>query len=369
MQLMMRSQVKSMHWIVTVCLFFTTSAFARDTPVVVDTARIDTVVQSTTAAARVVATETLLVPAETEETVRQVKAKLGDRVREGQVLAVLESRNVQLEVDSLRAREAYLEQSLALLTEQARLRSNQLERAERLNTRNLLTQDAREQAALNLMNTRAERLRTAFELEDVQLDLADATRRLQLTQLVAPAAGRLVSATAQAGQYVRTGDTLFEILPDTALELDAEIRADAYDALSVGQVMTARLRDRVFDIRVRALLAEQNQRTGARNVRLQFIKAPEMALVVGETADIELPVGGERSWVTVAKDAVMPIAGGHRVVVVDSGQAQPRQVRLGPGIPGRIAILEGIEAGEQVVIQGQEGLRSGQSVVVMEPNA
>jgi RND family efflux transporter MFP subunit len=344
-------------------------AFARDTPVVIDSARIDSVVQSTTLTARVVATETVMVPADTEETVRQINARIGDRVAEGDLIATLESQNVRLEVRSLEARQSYLEESLALLVEQERLRTAQVERATSLNTRDLLTRDAQEQAALNLMATRANRVRTAFELKDVELDLADARKRLAQTNVYAPSAGRILAVTAQSGGYVRKGDALFEILPDGALELDAEIRADAYESLSVGQIVTASLRGQLVDVSVRALLAEQNQRTGARTVRFAWIDEPPNNLVVGEAARFELPVGTNEPQVTIAKDAVMPVVDGHRVVVIEDGKAVPRSVRLGPGLPGRIAILEGIEAGDQVVVQGQEGLRPGQAVVIVETDA
>jgi len=344
-------------------------ASARETPVVVDTARIDSVIQSTSLTARVVATETVLVPADTEETVRQVNARIGDRVTKGDLIATLESQNVRLEVQSLEARQSYLEESLALFIEQERLRTAQVERATSLNTRDLLTRDAQEQAELNLMTTRANRVRTAFELKDVELDLADARKRLAQTNVYAPSSGRILSVSAQSGGYVRKGETLFEILPDGALELDAEIRVDAYESLSVGQVLTASLRGQLVDVSVRALLAEENQRTGARTVRFAFTDAPPANLVVGEAARLELPVGDGDSQVTVAKDAVMPVAGGHRIVVIEDGKAAPRSVRLGPGLPGRIAILEGVEAGDQVVVQGQEGLRPGQAVVIVETDA
>lgn len=350
-------------------LLFPVLATARETPVVVDIAKTESVQTTTSLTARVVARETVLIPAETAETVRSVRARIGDRVGAGDVLATLESENVRLQVETLVAREVYLTDSLNLLSEQTRLREQQLERAETLNTRDLLTRDAKEQAELNLLQTRSTRVKTAFDLKDVQLQLADARRRLRLTNVTAKRSGRVIAASVNEGQYVRVGDPLFEILPDDGLELDAEIRADAFESLEVGQMLAASLRGQPVDVVIRALLAEQNPRTGARSVRLKFAAIPNIPLVVGETATLELPVGTESELVTVAKDAIMPVRDGHRVVVVVDGVAEPRSVTLGSGMPGRIAILSGISAGDQVVIQGQDGLRKGQKVRVMESGA
>jgi len=352
-----------------VFLFLSSSVFGRETPVIVDLARIEAVQGTTALTARVVARETVLIPAETAETVRSVRARIGDRIVAGDVLATLESENVRLQVETLAAREAYLQDSLDLLTDQTRLREQQLARAESLNTRDLLTRDAKEQAELNWLQTRSSRVKTAFDLKDVQLQLADARRRLKLTNITAKRSGRVIAASVNEGQYVRTGDPLFEILPDDGLELDAEVRADAFESLQVGQTLAASLRGQPIDVVIRALLAEQNPRTGGRSIRLRFVTPPTIPLVVGESAALELPVGAQSELVTVAKDAIMPVRDGHRVVVVVDGVAEPRSVVLGSGMPGRIAILSGVTAGDQIVIQGQDGLRKGQKVRVLESGA
>jgi RND family efflux transporter MFP subunit len=358
-----------MRTLLFVALLVPWIAVARETPVIVDIAKTESVQTTTSLTARVVARETVLIPAETAETVRSVRARIGDRVSAGDVLATLESENVRLQVETLVARELYLTDSLQLLTEQTRLREQQLERAKSLNTRDLLTRDAKEQAELNLLQTRSNRVKTVFDLKDVQLQLADAKRRLRLTNVTAKRSGRVIAASVNEGQYVRIGDPLFEILPDDGLELDAEVRADAFESLAVGQILAASLRGQPVDVVIRALLAEQNPRTGGRSVRLKFETIPEMPLVVGESAILELPVGTGSELVTVAKDAIMPIREGHRVVVVVDGVAEPRPVVLGSGMPGRIAILSGVSAGDQVVIQGQDGLRKGQKVRVLESDA
>ena len=52
------------------------------------------------------------------------------------------------------------------------------------------------------------------------------------------------------------------------------------------------------------------------------------------------------------------------MVIVD-GKAEPRRVELGAGFGDRIVVTQGIEAGELVVTQGQDGLRKGQDVSIV----
>lgn len=357
--------MRGLIWVI--CLW-SASVSAQGVPVVVDVAQVQSVQSTTALTARVVARETVLIPAETSETVRLVRARIGDRVNAGDVLATLEAENARLKVETLEAREAYLQNTLELLTEQEALRLGQVERAATLNTRDLLTRDAKEQAELNWLQVKSSRVKTAFDLKDVQLQLADARRLLKLTVVTAKRTGRVIAASVSEGQYVKTGDTLFEILPDDGLELDAEVRADAFNALEIGQTLTASLRDASVEVQVRALLAEENPRTGGRSVRLSLPQSVSAPLIVGEAVTLQVPLGSRSDLVTVSKDAIMPTATGHRVVVIVDGKAEPRAVQLGAALPGRIGIMQGISAGEQVVIQGQEGLRKGQAVEIVGTN-
>jgi len=135
--------------------------------------------------------------------------------------------------------------------------------------------------------------------------------------------------------------------------------------MSVGQIVSGQLRKSSADLKVRALIAEQNQRTGSRVIRLAFVSPPKASLVLGESIDLKLPIGQLTDQVTIAKDAVIPGKGGHRVVVIVDGKAESRRIELGAGVGDRIVVIRGVIAGDMVVTQGQEGLRKGQQVSVV----
>ena len=87
--------------------------------------------------------------------------------------------------------------------------------------------------------------------------------------------------------------------------------------------------------------------------------------VLGESIDLTLPIGKITDKITIAKDAVIPSKDGHRVVVIVDGKAEPRRVELGAGFGDRIVVTQGIDSGELVVTQGQDGLRKGQDVSIV----
>lgn len=340
------------------------SLWAADVPVYVDQATTSEVQIGTNVSGRVVAGVIHTLSAEVAETVSTMNVLVGDSVKAGEELARLDDTEIRSRLKSLKARQTYLTGHLALLGQQKIVREQQLARAESLNTRDLLTRDVTEQAELNVIQTETDLVKTRYELEEVNIRITDVERQLRRTRITAETAGRMITINVTEGQYVKPGDQLFRLLPDLGIEIEAEVRPEAYNSMSIGQIISGTLRDASYDLKVRALLAEQNQRTGSRLIRLQFVSPPVGNFVLGESIDLTLPIGKTSDKITIAKDAVIPSKGGHRVVVIVDGKAEPRRVELGAGFGDRIVVTKGIRAGELVVTQGQDGLRKGQDVSI-----
>lgn len=338
---------------------------AQEPPVFVDIATRQDVQQLSVVTARVVTASPVIVASRVAESISSVTVQLGDRVAKNRTLVTLSTEELERDLRTLNARQAYLKERLSLLTEQETLRVGQLGRADQLSQRDLLTTDARDQARLNLIQIRRDRLDTEFQLQDVEIQIDAVTADLGHSELRAPTAGRVLAVKVNQGQYVRVGDPLVEILPDRGVELEAEVRPEAYAGLSLGQDIQGQVGAQRLVFTVRARLAEENTRTGSRFIRL-VPKTPFEDAVIGQTVQLSVPLGPRVSQVTISKDAVMPIADGHRVVLVKDGKAQIRRITLGAGVGDRIVVLDGVSENDTVVVQGQEGLRPNQAVKVTQ---
>ena len=101
----------------------------------------------------------------------------------------------------------------------------------------------------------------------------------------------MITINVNEGQYVKPGDQLLRLLPDLGIEVEAEVRPEAYNSISIGQIISGTLRNASYDLKVRALIVEQNQRTGSRLIRLQFVSPPMDHFVLGESIALTLPIG------------------------------------------------------------------------------
>jgi membrane fusion protein (multidrug efflux system) len=60
-------------------------------------------------------------------------------------------------------------------------------------------------------------------------------------------------------------------------------------------------------------------------------------------------------------------AGARTVVIVRQGKSERRIVRVGPDIDGKTEVLEGLAAGDTVIVAGQALLRDGATVRIVPP--
>jgi multidrug efflux pump subunit AcrA (membrane-fusion protein) len=80
---------------------------------------------------------------------------------------------------------------------------------------------------------------------------------------------------------------------------------------------------------------------------------------------LEVPIGPERRVLSVHKDAIVNRQGKDIVFVAKGDEVQARPVRLGAAVGSRMEVLDGLGEGEQVVVRGNERLRSGAKVQVV----
>jgi hypothetical protein len=93
-------------------------------------------------------------------------------------------------------------------------------------------------------------------------------------------------------------------------------------------------------------------------------------VAVGQSLTVNVPIGAARDVLSVPKDALVQARGGWTVYVAADGKAEPRTVSIGVPLGDRYEVLNGLAAGELVVVRGNERLRPGQDIApsVVETN-
>lgn len=173
--------------------------------------------------------------------------------------------------------------------------------------------------------------------------------------LRAPATGIVVALRASVGTMVTPGgEALVEIGDPTRLWVVADVPEDDIAAVQVG--MRADVRVPAADARFTASIDGVGRIVDSEQRRMPVYLLPQgrlPALTPGMQAEVRL-TQARQGALTLPVAAVLIKDGSRRIVMVRraDGQFEARTVRTGIAREGRVTILEGLQAGDQVVVRG-----------------
>ncbi|WP_425259789.1 efflux RND transporter periplasmic adaptor subunit [Rubrivivax sp. RP6-9] len=178
-----------------------------------------------------------------------------------------------------------------------------------------------------------------------------------LTTIVAPSGGLIAELMVRRGMTVSAGATLARINGLGTVWVEAAVPEALAAAVAPGQRAELRLvafPGEVLRGRVAAVLPEASRDTRTLRVRVE-VPNPGGRLRPGMSGQVRLAgAGAGAEVVTVPAEAVIRTGRRALVHVLDApGRYRPVAVELGAEIDGRVAVLRGLAAGQQVVASGQ----------------
>ncbi len=326
---------------------------------------------------------------------QEVRVDLGDLVRKGDVVARLDPSDLRIAVQQATAAlqqartrlglpadgtsETVLEsqtptvrQANAALLE-ARLRR---ERAQRLFDQSLIPPTDLEaaQAAYQIAESRyqdaVEEIRNRqAQLAQRRADLEMARQQLSYAVLAAPANGAVVERLASAGQFIAAGAPVASIVIIHPLRLRLPLPDRAAARVHVGQRVRLRLDQQAgvhygtvtrlspaIDEESRTLLVEAEVPNESGVLRPGSFVRAEIVSEAGQPA------------LLVPASALVTFAGLEKGITIAGGKAVERPVKTGWRDADRLEIIDGLSAGEAVVLR-PGSLAGGQMVIPRGPAA
>lgn len=214
--------------------------------------------------------------------------------------------------------------------------------------------------------------RSRADLERGRAQLAETEARLANKRIEAPFAGTMGIRRVDIGDYLAPGTVIATLQDHSELETDFTVPARYTPKLRAGLDVTVRVDaypERTFHAVITAIDSRVDPNT--RNVLLRARLKEVDGLVPGMFAELEVDLGQSRQVVTIPETAMTYALQGNTVYVIettDDGQltATARVVKAGNVRGDKIAVVEGLEAGDRVVSVGQNKLYRGVRVVIDE---
>lgn len=267
----------------------------------------------------------------------------GQRVQRGQLL-------VQLD-DTLQ--QAQLKQAEA----QASIARTNLQRSRELLAQNFVSQSAVDQNAASL------------QVAEAQVALAQA--QLARMRVLAPFDGTAGLKLVDIGDYVKDGADVVNIEDLTALTVQFAVPERYIDRLRVGQpvdVAVDALPGRSFKGRVQAVDSQVDANGRALQVLAQ-VDNPGALLKPGMFARPRVIFSVREGAVLVPEEALVPLGAQQFVFKIVDGPdgqklSQRLEAKIGLRLPGKVEIVEGLQAGDVVATAGQTRLLRGDRLPV-----
>ncbi len=330
----------------------------------VDAVKTEPLTQTVPVIGRLVALRTGNVAARLAGYVDDIRIKVGDVVKKGQILALLSTESLKADVLLAESELLDAKADLSTKTAQADLSRTDLRRQQGLKSSVAFSQAKFEDAQKKLAVSMAEIDRANARVKIKEASLNKAKLNLAYASVTAPYDGVVVQSFTEKGSYLRTGDPIAKLIDVQSLEVEADVPSNRVAGLTTGREVTFEFEGKLsYKAKVRSVLPSENSLTRTRTVRFSpvFEKKP-VRLAEGQSLTINIPAGEKRDILTVSKDAILKRGGSDIVYVVEKGKAMPRPVTLGEGTDGRVEVLSGLKAGDLVVVRGNERLFPGVSV-------
>jgi len=281
----------------------------------------------------------------------EVRVDVGDRVRKGERLALLQSDTVRAE---LAQAEGALGEARANL-EEAQAQAN---RARSLQAQGFFS-------SAQLTQSLAAEAAARARLQSAQAALTLQTVRLAQTEILAPDAGVISARSASLGSVVNAGSELFRLIRQGRLEWRAEVTASEIERIAIGaKVRVTAASGAQLTGRVRMIAPALDPQT--RNALVYVdLEAPLGSARAGMFARGEIFLGNNQAW-TIPQTAVAVRDGFSYVYCLGPEQRVVQtKIQTGRRIGDRIEVTAGLDETARVVSSGAAFLNHGDLVRVV----
>jgi RND family efflux transporter MFP subunit len=269
-----------------------------------------------------------------------VNFSLGTKTTQGAVLAVVDTRGVELSLESARLTKSKAEKDFkrykALLEGEA------------------ATEVSFQDAKLNYENA-------ANQIEQLEKQLSD-------NRIKAPINGQVTAKVKEVGEYVNLGAVLGHMVDVSRLKVNVMVaEKDAY-TLQVGtsvNVTTDIYPGVNFEGKI-TFISSKGDATHNYQVEIELQNKSDHPLKAGTFVYTDFSRRSQQKLMMIPRSALVESLKNPFVYVVENGKAVARKIAVGRDIDDQIEVLSGLKEGDQVISGGQINIAEGKKVKVVK---
>jgi RND family efflux transporter MFP subunit len=302
--------------------------------------------------------QTTVLYARTNGFLKAFHADIGDHVTAGQLLAEVESPEIDEQLNETRA-------ALNKAKADRELAASRLDRFQRA-YKEAAASHGELDDAINVDKSSVAAVRAA------EASVARLEREVSFQKVVAPFDGVVTARNIELGSLVTSGSSvgvppLFRLEQSGVLKVYVDAPQSAAPSVAVGQAVKVDVREfpgRVFEGKVARTAGSVDPAT--RTLRTEIhVPNPKGELLAGMYAQVHLAVEDPRHPLRIPAATLVIDASGTQVVAVNAdGNVQRTAVALGRDFGKEVEITGGLTGAERLVVNPRDDLRDGDAVTV-----
>jgi RND family efflux transporter MFP subunit len=317
--------------------------------------------------------------------IEQVMVEEGSPVKEGEVIAVLDHKDIDAALAGARAALKRAEAELGENEVAIARTKNDLDRTTKLREGGALPESEHDQAYFQhrAMIAKHDTLKAAIASAAARVQEAEQFKENMIVR--APFDGTVISKDAEVGESILPGGmgeasgrgSVVTVADLQRLEVDCDVKEDYISRIRAGlpcEVAVDAVPDRRYAAKVRKVIPMGDRARATIKVKVQILDAderlfPDMsatAYFLPETQDKDVQSGKKR--VFCDSGAVVTSNGKSTSVwtIDDRSRAHLVEVSVGGEKDGRTEILAGLSGGERVIVRPPDGMQDGSVVKLRE---
>jgi multidrug efflux pump subunit AcrA (membrane-fusion protein) len=214
---------------------------------------------------------------------------------------------------------------------------------------------------------------TLAKLKEMEAILEQEKTRLKDTKIVSPFQGEISRKYVDAGAFVSPSSPptpLVNLLHTQTLKIVANVLEKDIPLLKPGMKAKIRVESypgRVFEGKVEKINSALDLSTRTLQVEV-YIPNSDRSLKPGMFANVEMVLLEKPQTLVIPREAVIETGSEMSVFVVEAKKAVRRSIMVGYEQDRMLEVLKGLNEGDQVVIKGQQSIKDGSAVRVIEGN-
>ncbi|MDO9576490.1 MAG: efflux RND transporter periplasmic adaptor subunit [Candidatus Cloacimonadales bacterium] len=201
-------------------------------------------------------------------------------------------------------------------------------------------------------------------VDQMEMNLEFVREKLENLNVKAPVSGLLVSVNAEIGEAIGTGQRLGQIHVLDEFKIRLEIDEHYISRVNSSLVGDFEFTGSTYGLRIQKIYPEV--RNGRFGVDLVFIGEIPDQIRTGQTFRVKLELGQSEMAILVPRGGFYQSTGGQYIFVLDSTEkfAIKRDIRLGRMNPRYYEVLEGLDAGERVIVSSYDNFGRAEKLIL-----